>query len=346
MTFFPHLNLLPRASHVLLATALFGGALLFSTTASAQNASNKAAAEALFDEGVKLLKAGKVEEACNKLESSQRVDPGIGTLLYLGECYKKAGRTASAWATFREAASKAKAAGEDDRARVGMTRADDLESTLSRVTFEMDEANADIEGIEVRQGKFLVNRALWGSAIPVDPGELVIQVQAPGYEPYETRIEVDKGASSATVNIPALVALPEDEQKKVSGSAPTGAVSATPEDVEPAGSGQRTTGLILGGVGAAGLVAGGIFGVLAISKNNQAKDICSGTTCPADSDGESLTDSAQTFATVSTIGIIAGGALFATGGVLYFTAPSSDASAELRVSPTWGGARFTLGGSF
>src|SRR5690606_40388855 len=58
----------------------------------AQGANDKAAAEALFDEGVKLLKDGKYEEACRKLETSQRVDPGIGTLIYLGECYKKAGR--------------------------------------------------------------------------------------------------------------------------------------------------------------------------------------------------------------------------------------------------------------
>lgn len=344
MTVFPRLSLLPRANHLLLAAAFSTGLVLLVSPASAQSANDKAAAEALFDEGVALLKAGKVEAACEKLESSQRVDPGIGTLLYLGDCYKKAGRTASAWATFREAASKAKAAGETDRARAGMKRADELEPTLSRVTFEMDEANVDIEGIEVRQGKLAVNRTLWGSAIPVDPGELAIIVQAPGYEPYETSVTIEAGASSATVNIPALVALPEDQ--KPAENAPAGAVSATPEDVQPDGSGQRRTGLILGGVGAAGLVAGGIFGILAISKNGQAKDICTGTICPAGSDGESLTNSAQTFATVSTIGFIAGGALLATGGVLYFTAPSGAESAELRVSPTWGGAHLSLGGSF
>jgi outer membrane protein assembly factor BamD (BamD/ComL family) len=51
------------------------------TSLWAQSASYKAAAEALFDQGVKLLKKGQYDEACKKLERSQSVEPGIGTLL-------------------------------------------------------------------------------------------------------------------------------------------------------------------------------------------------------------------------------------------------------------------------
>ena len=52
------------------------------------------AAEALFDEGKSLMIEGKLAVACEKLEQSQRIDPAVGTLLYLAECYEKSGRTA------------------------------------------------------------------------------------------------------------------------------------------------------------------------------------------------------------------------------------------------------------
>ncbi|HEY0463370.1 MAG TPA: hypothetical protein VGC79_04135, partial [Polyangiaceae bacterium] len=55
-------------------------------------AAQKAAAESLFDDGLKAMKSGHFSEACPKLEESERIDPAIGTLLYLGECYEKVGR--------------------------------------------------------------------------------------------------------------------------------------------------------------------------------------------------------------------------------------------------------------
>ena len=73
--------------------------LLTSPVHAQRAAADKAAAEALFDEALELMQQKRYAEACPKLEQSQRVDAGIGTLLYLGECYEKLGRTASAWAT-------------------------------------------------------------------------------------------------------------------------------------------------------------------------------------------------------------------------------------------------------
>jgi serine/threonine-protein kinase len=94
--------------------------LLLTATAHAQN--DKAAAEALFDQGVRLMKQNSFNDACPKLEESERIDPAVGTLLYLGECYERVGKTASAWATFREAASLANNMNQSDRARVAGSR--------------------------------------------------------------------------------------------------------------------------------------------------------------------------------------------------------------------------------
>ena len=67
----------------------------------------QAAAEALFQEARQLMKTGAYAEACPKLFDSNRLDTAVGTLLYLGECYEKSGKTASAWTTFLAAAESA-----------------------------------------------------------------------------------------------------------------------------------------------------------------------------------------------------------------------------------------------
>lgn len=343
-----------RRFRSLRSVPLFGAAIFVASTfavapVKAQSASDKAAAEALFDEGTKLLKAGNYEEACKKLESSQRVDPGIGTLLYLGECYKKAGRTASAWATFREAASKAEAAGEVDRARAGKKRADELEASLSRVTFEVAEENRTTEDLTLRQGESVINRALWGTPIPVDPGQLKVVADAPGYERWETTVLVGEGGSTATLTIPPLVKLPEaappppEEQPE---EEPAPQVTVTPEDVKKPGSGQKTVGLVVAGLGVVGVGVGSVFGILAMQSESDAGEFCEGATCEKGTDGVALTDEARRQALVSTIGFAAGGVLLAGGLTLYFTAPKKQEAARLELTPTLGGGHFSYKASF
>lgn len=331
-------------------SALVAVALFWVMPSWGQSASDKAAAEALFDEGVKLLRAGDYAQACKKLEGSQRVDPGIGTLLFLGECYKKSGRTASAWATFREAASKAEAAGEEDRARVGMQRADEIEPTLSRVTFEVARENMDIEGLSLRQGDRPVNRALWGTAVPVDPGQLEVVAEAPGYESWRTTVLVGDGGSTATLTVPPLVELPEQEAppppEEPIAEEPVKEVSLAEDDLKKPGSGQRTVGLVVGGLGVVGVGVGSVFGILAMQAEDDASEFCEGETCLTGTDGVEFTDKARRRALVSTIGFAAGGALLAGGLTLYFTAPKSTESAQLRLSPTPGGGHFSYEASF
>src|SRR5947209_7609130 len=77
--------------------------LTMTAAASAQGtSSDKAAAEALFNEGVSLVAAGSFAAGCSKFEASQALDPTLGTTLRLGDCYERVGKTASAWALFKQ----------------------------------------------------------------------------------------------------------------------------------------------------------------------------------------------------------------------------------------------------
>src|SRR5690606_16859153 len=115
-------------SCVALACLMLGGQALAQGTPA-----DKAAAEALFQQGQRLLDAQRVEEACEKFRASQQLDAGLGTMLYLADCYEQAGRTASAWAVFKEAASVAASRGETSREEIARVRAEALEARLSHV---------------------------------------------------------------------------------------------------------------------------------------------------------------------------------------------------------------------
>src|SRR5215510_1523736 len=73
------------------------------------------AAEALFRQAKSLMAQGQYGEACEKFSASQSLEPGLGTLLFLGDCYEHAGRFASALSTFAEARKFAQSRGDSER---------------------------------------------------------------------------------------------------------------------------------------------------------------------------------------------------------------------------------------
>jgi hypothetical protein len=304
-----------------------GWVVLFASSALGQtNASDKASAEALFDQGVRLMKQNAFSDACPKLEESERIDPAVGTLLYLGECYERFGKTASAWATFREAASLASNSNQADRARVAGSRAQDIEPKLSRLSVELAPDVARIAGVVVKRSGQRLEPSLYGTPLPVDPGEYRIEVSAPGYETWSTPIKVESGGASASVRVPALVKGSEPVATPAAAgplaTGPGGSKTAPVRPVPPPDTSlttQQTLGVVVGGVGLIGVGLGSYFGIRAISKNSEAEEQCPNPGLCNTDHGLTLTDQAKKNASASNIAFAAGGVLVATGAVLYLT---------------------------
>ena len=81
---------------------------ILSGSALAQQSSTLEASNARFDDG-KLLKEGKVPEACAAFEESYRLAPRAGTLLNLGLCHEQEGKLVVARRELAEAARWPKA---------------------------------------------------------------------------------------------------------------------------------------------------------------------------------------------------------------------------------------------
>lgn len=296
--------------------------LLFSAAAHAQSASDKAAAESLFDEGKKLVESGKVAEACPKFAESLRLDSGIGTMLYLADCYERAGQTASAWAQFREAAAAARREG-DAREKIARKRATRLEPKLSKLSIHV---SSPIPGLEVRRDGELVSQTLWDSAVPVDPGKHAVTASAPGKKPWEGSVEVASDGASASAEVPALEDAPASAVERPAAGPPSSSVTPPMDQAPPStkkgAQTQRYIGIGVAGAGVIGIGLGSFFGLKAKSTLDDSNNHCrSDNHC--DAEGVQGRDDAHSQATISTIAFIAGGAALAGGAVLYFTAPKS-----------------------
>lgn len=318
-------------------------------------AAGEATAEALFAEAKKLVAQKRYAEACPKFAESNRLDRGAGTLIHLADCYENNRQTASAWATYKEAASAAQAIDRKAWETLANKRAAALEPKLARITVTVPAPSPKIE--VARDGEKLTE-ASWGIALPADVGPHTVLGTAPGFKPFAVTVNVAKDGERKEVVVPRLEPLPATENSVLPpapGPTPTPPPASTRHD-DPAadasrGSGQRLLGLVLAGVGVAGLATAGVTGVLAMGKNEDGKSLCPTAGACASREGVDATASAKSFGTVSTIGFGAGGALLLAGAVLHLTAPSAPlptTRSALRIVPALGTqhAGVSVGGAF
>jgi hypothetical protein len=279
---------------------------------------NKAAAEALFNEGRTLMAAGKYADAIGKLKASQDLDPGLGTLLNLAECYERTGKSATAWAQYREIASLARQQGSKEREALAEQKSKALEPKLSKLSISLQQG-ADAQTLTITRDGTTVSSAELGVAIPVDPGKHDVTVTAPGKEKWSTTVDVGEGGQTENIEIPLLA----DSSSGGTVAAGAGATTTTPAADKPSdGSTQRTLGIVAGGIGLVGIGVGTFMGVKASSSWSDAKKECTAFPNQCTAKGVSLHDDASSQATLSTVGFIVGGVGLAAGAVLFFTAGS------------------------
>jgi hypothetical protein len=223
--------------HLIVLALTLCTALPISSIAHAQSGADTALADELFEQGVTLEKEGKIKPACEKFEESRQLAPRPGTMYYLGACYEKAGRRASARAMFLEAADAAALIKDQEGAKKARERADALLPVAKLVIV----VKQPVDGLDVTIDGKSLGRASWGTDLPVDSGKHTVRAAAQGRLSWEKEFTVDNDSARVEVDVPLL------SVEKNSGLG-----------------GQRIAALAIGGAGIVGLGVGGAFGIKAI----------------------------------------------------------------------------------
>jgi hypothetical protein len=185
-----------------------------------------------------------------------------------------------------------------------------------------DEAGHDLSAVKVMMDDQTLVDTLDGTAIPLDPGEHRFLFQSEGRKD-ETRTlllhEGEKDRRERIVMRPSGGSALNGEPTAAGHE--SAAVSASKERPKD-GQTQRMIGLGVGGAGAAAAIVGAIFGIVAKSTFDDARNKCGGDSknC-ASPEGFSEGQTAYDQATVSDVAFVGAAALLGAGAYLYFTAP-------------------------
>jgi hypothetical protein len=302
-------------------TVSFGGAKRAHAEPSADD---KALASMLFQEGRSLMAAGRIAEACQKLEESQRLAPGGGTLLNLALCHEQEGRLARSWSEFKEAAIVARRNGRQDRESEATSHVNALEPRLSRLTIVVP-AGTQVEGLVIERDGHAVGPGAWSTAIPIDGGPHTVRATALGRDPFTTTIVIAKEGDNQTVEVPVLatpvVVVTPPRVPPPSVGATSRSPTFTSARLRWMGIGTAGVGVVL--LGTAGYALGSALSAKNASNSNCFVDGCNDTGIQKRSDAVSRGN-------LATLLGVSGAVLVGGGATLLYLAHRSSAGTTAR----------------
>ncbi len=315
---------------VFLVAASTVSAPLWASAQASKSDADRATARALAHEGYDAQKQGRYALAADRFERAEalvdaptlllglaRAQVGLGKLVEANESYRRILRdplAPGAPAAFVKAVEDARREAPGVAARLAWVTLDVRGPATPRVLLD----------------DLAVSAAALGVPLACNPGTHTVKASAEGALAGEQTFAVDEGAKE-TISL----TLQKSPEELVAAVASPGAVrpEQTPDvpggvDAEgpPAPSGrshsfQKGAGITALSIGAAGLVVGGVSGVLALQRRASLNDSCPDGHCAAQYAGQ--VDTYRTLANISTAATIAGATGVAAGAILLLTVPRS-----------------------
>jgi hypothetical protein len=264
-----------------LCAGFAAGALLCAAPDAARADALAAAgvAQALFEQAREDMRRGDAEAACPKLAESQRLDPSNGTLLNLVLCEEALGKVASAWLHARELFDVLSA--RDDRKPIAARELAALSPRVPKLTVRLPSASPP--GVRVALDDVELVSSSLGVSVPIDPGTHRLVVRAAGRIDHVVAIAIGEAEQREVLAAPGPEAAspPASAAEDARSGAPTTARSASLHEVPPARGVHRSDWgpWAAFGVAAAGLLASGVLGVLALDRRAAVLRECPAKRC-------------------------------------------------------------------
>ena len=308
------------------ALLLVATASSFSPCALAQavDDSTRNAARSLASQGKEALDQADYERARDLFHRAYTLVPAPTIALYEGRALAKLQRLVEAEEALMRAARTSLDGESPEPFRKAVHDAEEdlvaLQARMPKVTILPKGPGAGDPQLSVTLDGRPLASALVGVELPIDPGEHTLSAVAPGGPPVQITFSVaEKQRPKVELVVPAghHAAAP----RPATVAPPPAAPAAQEVKSEPV-AWQKRAGLIVGGVGVAGLLTGVITGLMAGSRYSKAERECPDRRCVEGGAGWDTVQSFRTLRTVSTVGYIIGGVGLAAGTTLYLIAPS------------------------
>lgn len=284
-------------------------------------------ADRLFQRGRQAAERGDYAEACLRFEDSYRLDPGVGTLINLGDCEEHLGELQRARDYYGTALSRMNPG--DDRIPRVRDRLAGIEQHSARLTLRLSKDAPEGTVVTVDGAVVDPRRTPLLLAKGVHP----ILVTAVGYRGARYSVGMAEGETRALDVTPGA-----QLETVLPGGSPASAAAST------RATWMKPIGIASLGIGVASAWVGSLAGVEAIDRRDVQRANCNAqNVCNAE--GVAAANEGATWAAVSTATFIVGGVLLATGVVMLVWSMVSNrapapSSAGLSFSPAGVGGTF------
>jgi hypothetical protein len=305
------------------------------------------AAQKTFRVGDELYDDKRYAEALTAYRASHEIVASPNSRLMMGRCLRELGRLNEAYAEFEAALSDAEAAAAKEEKYRDTARAsrEDLEALKLRVALLTLSVTNAAEGTKL---------SVAGKDVPLDslekplvlaPGSVEIVATAPDRPELRRKLQLEAGSASTL----ELDLSSGETRKKAAPPPPPPAPPPPPSEKLEVKSSQvplRTWAYVAGGVGAAGFVTFGVFGLLNNSKFSDLEGDCPADHCSPDRADD--IDSGRRYQTIANVGLIVGAVGVGTGAVLFLMSGGRSEEQTARAGPwvSLGPGQIRAGGSF
>jgi tetratricopeptide (TPR) repeat protein len=299
-----------RARSLLLVAAILGsvpGAHADPTEAEL------AAARNLFEEALALEDRGKWAEALERVKKVAAVKTTAAVHFHLALCNEKLGHLVTAFNEFRRAEAVAATEGSPDAKRIeanSQKHAAELKARIPTLILKLPEG---VQGAEAKIDGAVIDPALYGAQIPLDPGTHAIEVHADDRMPFTGDVDLAEGEAGHVVVV-RMAPRPEDR---------TVAPTTTTSSPWP---------WIALGVGATSLAGAGVMYGLRASAISDLDAACAPSRSQCPDDKSDLHQRGKTYNLAGNVLLGVGIAAVGTSIALFVLAPSTPSSTTGSVS--------------